>query len=266
MAIAISLLISPLFGMLYLGRVARALAYLGVVLVLGYTWSALPVLSQFGSWLPLIVFNVLGAIDAQRIAVRDRSSAPIRWYSRWYGLAGLWVVLIGIVAVIRVYAIEFDRVTSASMLPTIEPQSLVWVDKFSYTLGRRSPQRGDVVLVVAPDGRRAVYRVVGLPGERFAYRDHVIYIGGNAVERENRGPFTFKAAFGEDSWIRYDERVGDLAYSVIEMSGVQSLDFELTIPQGRYFVLGDNRDRAADSRFMGPVAREQVLGRVLAPR
>jgi signal peptidase I len=65
--------------------------------------------------------------------------------------------------------------------------------------------------------------------------------------------------------IRYEERFGDASYSVTEQPGAEGPDVELVIPQGEYFLLGDNRDNARDSRYIGTVPRERILGRVLLP-
>src|SRR5213075_2139745 len=86
-AIALALLLSPVFAMLYLGRAARGLAYLGGLLVLAIVWIAFAI-PEFLVWPVLCVVYLAGAIDANRLAGRTEPEA-IRWFSRWYGLTAI---------------------------------------------------------------------------------------------------------------------------------------------------------------------------------
>jgi signal peptidase I len=172
---------------------------------------------------------------------------------------------------------DINFVPSGSMLPTILPGDVVFIDKLAYdlrvpfTLARlatwSNPERGDVVVCFAPDdGTRLVKRVVGLPGDAIELRGDVLWING---VRQSFGPL--RAAPAADVMdaigtgaVLAREQLGTRAHAVMALPGRPSLrDFgPVTVPPGSYLMMGDNRDNSRDSRYFGFVPRRAIVGEV----
>jgi signal peptidase I len=128
------------------------------------------------------------------------------------------------------------------------------------------PERGDVVIFRAPNrrGQTWIKRVIGLPGDRVAVRGGEVFVNGKKLERD-RVPDSHLPALGDQ--VRgevYTEHLAGRRY-LIQLGGAdeKAADFpEKTVPEGCYFLLGDNRDRSLDSRGFGFIARGDVLGEV----
>lgn len=178
-------------------------------------------------------------------------------------------------------------IPSASMAPTIEVGDYIWSSKFSYgysnlslpmgemlpafTFARTGPQRGDVVIFRLPSNPSIDYikRVIGLPGDTVQIRNGITYLNGTALKREPTGSYDGPAGpFPEDIEARtFTETLpGGRSYAIIEMTeetiGDDTAVFD--VPPGHYFVMGDNRDNASDSRFgVGFVPEANIIGKAL---
>lgn len=136
---------------------------------------------------------------------------------------------------------QIYQIPSQSMEPTLLPGDHVIVHQVAYQAAE--PQQGDVVVYRYPDenGKRFLHRVIGLPGDQIAIRDQVVYVNGDALSE----PYT-----------RHSDRSS--------MAGhVRDHLPPITVPLETYFLMGDNREESLDSRFLGPISKEHLLGRVL---
>lgn len=136
---------------------------------------------------------------------------------------------------------QIYQTPSHAMEPTLLPGDHVIVHQVAYQAAE--PQQGDVVVYRYPDenGKRFLHRVIGLPGDQIAIRDQVVYVNGEALS---------------EPYVRHSDRSS--------MAGhVRDHLPPITVPLESYFLLGDNREESLDSRFLGPINKHHVLGRVL---
>ena len=178
------------------------------------------------------------------------------------------------VFVIRSFVVEPFRIPSGSMMPTLLIGDFIAVNKFAYgirlpivnhtvfEIGR--PERGDVAVFRYPVDGETVFikRIVGLPGDRIFYRrDKKLFING--LETERSVPETY-AGSGSGSHMNGAEQrleaLGDHTHAILYRPDQPSVEGEWVVPQGQYFVLGDNRDKSHDSRFWGFVPETNLIG------
>jgi signal peptidase I len=198
----------------------------------------------------------------------------VRQWLEWRGFVFLfcfvWVPL-------RSAVIDYSPVPTGSMNPTILEGDVVWVNKLAYGLRVpltrfylahwAEPQRGDIVVVLSPqDGTRLVKRVVGVPGDTLAMRDNRLVLNGSSVD------YTPAAARYGDTISRElrphavfaEENLAGVEHAVMGLRGMQAAQRsfpELTVPAGRYFLMGDSRDNSRDSREFGLAERDAILGK-----
>jgi signal peptidase I len=174
----------------------------------------------------------------------------------------------------RLAIADWNPVPSGSMRPTLLEGDVVLVSRVAYDfklpltdsalLHLDEPRRGDVITFSSPkDGVRLIKRLVALPGDRMEMRHEVLLINGKASTNANveQGP----EPVGEGQMttaIRATERLPERDHAVQFLPQLAARrDFgPVTVPEGNYFFLGDNRDNSADSRFIGFVPRHLLIG------
>jgi signal peptidase I len=209
-------------------------------------------------------------------------------------LAAVWdqvgtiVLAVAIALSIRAFLVEPFRIPSGSMLPTLLIGDHLFVNKFIYgpripftdwrLPGLREPQRGDVVVFEVARGNRRdtpdivpadkypdlprddfVKRIAGLPGDRIRVENSRVWINGVESVQVNAGEL-FDDEAGRELEV-LTESLGDCVHLVLDdprENGPQKSEF--IVPEGRYFMVGDNRDHSNDSRIWGTVRLEEMRG------
>lgn len=184
-------------------------------------------------------------------------------------------------------AVALYHIPSESMVPTLEVGDRLSVSKFAYGWSRHSlvfgsalpeaikgrflgasPARGDVVVFAHPlTAVTMIKRVIGLPGDRIEIRSGRIFLNGALVERRLEGAYRVREhGGGVVSIRRFTELLpGSSSYTIayiVDQPNARDMR-EIVVPAGQYFMLGDNRDNSADSRFqeMGLVPADNLIGR-----
>lgn len=170
------------------------------------------------------------------------------------------------VLVIRSFIFEPFRIPSGSMMPTLLEGDFIFVKKYAYGLRlpvtetkvveTGNPNRGDVIVFRLPSDPSVNYikRVIGLPGDTVVYERHRLTINGKKIELRPGEDESFNVpVFVED----LDGRAHDILVTNPEFS---TRDNTYQVPDGHYFVMGDNRDRSKDSRFIGAIPEEFLVG------
>jgi len=187
---------------------------------------------------------------------------------------GLLAFLVGF-GLLRTAVADYNPVPSGSMRPTIVEGDVVLVDRLAYDVkvpltnvvlaSTGGPKRGDIVTFFSPkDGTRLVKRIVGIPGDTIALRGDVLYVNGVAARYSQAEKVREPAAEPYESpAIRVTERVAGSERRIQWLPALHvARDFgPVTVPAGGYFMMGDNRDDSADSRYIGPVPRRLIIGR-----
>lgn len=211
---------------------------------------------------------------------------------RLWGYLAIWLVPIAIsitlATVLRFSVMQPFRIPSGSMQPTLQVGDFILVKKWSYGYSRfsaapleslfprgrifaRLPQRGDLAVYrpTPEPNRDFVSRVVGLPGDRIQMLDGVLHINGIPVLREDLGIVDFMDDFGGRTQVRAwrETLPNGVSFTTFDRNPSGELDNTpvYTVPADHYFMMGDDRDNAADSRVpsvVGYVPFDHIVGRV----
>ncbi|HPS79451.1 MAG TPA: signal peptidase I [Thermoanaerobaculaceae bacterium] len=191
-------------------------------------------------------------------------------------LRGLLVIVLA-VSSLRSAVADWNDVPTGSMKPTILEGDRIFVNKLAYDLKLPftrirlarwgSPQRGDIVVFSSPsDGTRLVKRVVGLPGDTVALVNNRLLINGKLMSYEPISASSFPDFNpGLEPRKLAVEQLGTHPHPVMSTSGVPApRSFAtITVPEGDYFMLGDNRDESGDSRYFGFVPADSIAGQAV---
>jgi signal peptidase I len=190
-----------------------------------------------------------------------------------------WIKPVAVIAAIvfplKSSIADWNWVPTGSMKPTILEGDLVLVNKLAYdlktpfTLQRlaqwRDPVRNDIVVFFSPyDGTRLVKRVVAVPGDTLEMRGNMLFLNDRAMDYEMLETAPFAREIYEDARaVIAKERGDDSTHLVMSFPsrGAKRSFPALTVPEGKYFVMGDSRDNSFDSRYFGFVERKQIVGR-----
>ncbi len=182
--------------------------------------------------------------------------------------------VIFVVLLLRSFLVEPFRIPSGSMMPTLLVGDFILVNKFSYGvrlpvldtkfLDVGAPERGDVVVFRYPKDPSTDYikRVVGLPGDLIAYYDRMLFVNGKPMAQVPVGRYigTGGGAMMTGAGQRL-ENLDGIEHAILVREGQPTPQLEYRVPEGHYFVMGDNRDNSNDSRFWGPVPEANLVGK-----
>ena len=179
-----------------------------------------------------------------------------------------------IVLLLRSFVVEPFRIPSGSMMPTLLVGDFILVNKSAYgirlpvvdtkIIDVGEPDRGDVMVFRYPQNPSIDYikRVIGLPGDRIAYYKKQLFINGDPIAQEGNQSYA-----GEGSGVSMSgaklrtEKLLDVMHDILIDESKGTLEGEFVVPDGQYFVMGDNRDNSNDSRYWGFVPEENLVGK-----
>ncbi|MFT6221699.1 MAG: signal peptidase I [Candidatus Endobugula sp.] len=159
------------------------------------------------------------------------------------------------------------------MVPTLKVGDFILVNKFTYGIrlpvirtkifDLNQPERGDVMVFFPPHEKRYfIKRVIGLPGDTIDYRNNELFINGVKVSEELQAQFLIARPQHEI----YNETLGDAEHQTQKFINPLShgANASYDVPEGHYFMMGDNRNNSSDSRVWGTVPEENIVGKAFA--
>jgi signal peptidase I len=207
----------------------------------------------------------------------------------WIEYSGSFFPVIALVFFLRSFLYEPFKIPSSSMVPTLVVGDLILVNKFTYgirlpVLNKKiievnDPQRGDVMVFKYPKDTSMDYikRVVGVPGDKIVYRNKRLSINGKDVGYEPQPDYLDEESLRYSK--QYVEHLPNVTHRILndenkpayiqdpdafpkhELCSYNIEGFACTVPAGHYFMMGDNRDNSADSRYWGFVPNENIVGK-----
>ena len=190
-----------------------------------------------------------------------------------------------VVFLVRSFIVEPFKIPSGSMMPTLLAGDFILVNKFTYGLrvpilnstflAINKPARGDVIVFHYPPNPSIDYikRVVGLPGDKIGYQDKRLTINGQAIPVESAGDYEYvMSGLNVVQAKQYHEQLGSKNHDILVHNVVGNYDAdtigakfaegqEVTVPDGQYLAMGDNRDNSSDSRVWGFVPEQNLVGK-----
>lgn len=202
--------------------------------------------------------------------------------------------VLAIVLILRSFLFEPFHIPSGSMRPNLLVGDFILVNKYAYgvrlpvvhtkIIGNGKPERGDVIVFRHPDtpSRDYIKRLIGLPGDTVEYRQKQLFVNGLPAPQEFVAAYEPVEGEADDAGARiFDEDLLGVEHKILihpqrnldsrmQIPNCSGFDlvgdfcsFTLTVPDGQYFVMGDNRDNSADSRKWGMVPEANLIGRAM---
>lgn len=185
---------------------------------------------------------------------------------KWWHSNRSFLIFILLMCVFRNACADWNQVPTGSMLPTIQIGDRVLVNKLAYDVKLpftavslykiADPVRGDIIIFNSKTAdTRLIKRVIGEPGDTIELRNNIVYINGRKLSYKN-GSVTKKVQYQLENLLGIEHAV-QLNTHGSSLSNMRSV----TVPEAHYFVMGDNRNNSADSRVIGFVPRDEVIGK-----
>jgi len=182
-----------------------------------------------------------------------------------------------IVLILRSFLVEPFQIPTGSMIPTLEVGDFILVNKYAYgvrlpVIGTKivdvaDPERGDVMVFIPPHvDSYYIKRVIGLPGDTIRYEDKRLFVNGELIGEKFVEDIVIDTNLGDLAGTLHTEIINGVEHATQHITGVTRQRSRTTwvIPNGHYFMMGDNRDNSSDSREWGTVQEKDIVGRAIA--
>ena len=241
-------------------------------------------------FLLLVLTGGVWLLDRFMLQPRRTTESGEPW---WVEYSKSFFPVILAVFLLRSFLVEPFKIPSGSMIPTLHVGDFILVNKFTYGIRLpiidkkivqiNDPHRGDVMVFHYPENPSVDYikRVVGVPGDKILYRDKKVYVNGVLQEQQSEGEYNYVESGltfvhtelhkenldGHSHSVLINPDMPDVHLEAIdefpnrENCSYTESEMRCTVPQGHYFMMGDNRDNSRDSRYWGFVPDKLIVGK-----
>ena len=263
----LSLLI-PSVGQIYNGQLKKAVLFISLMLLLPVMFGVTKWVTSFYGflicalislvlWIYIIVDGVINAKRQKEYVLKPFNT----WY--FYILVAIGIFAIGLIfESCNVLRVKSYNITAGSSMPTLQIEDRVVADMTAYN--KKKPNYGDLVIYATDDeGKMYIHRVIGLPNDKIELVDGMVSINGKVSKT------TLVNEAVHNGWNEYKEELPNghkhLMYGKINKLFAIGRENKKTavVPLGHYYILGDNRNDAQDSRYRGFISRDYIKGRIL---
>lgn len=256
-------ILTPPIAFLYLSRPGLSLFYLGALLATGISDYLLELhyeISGLG-----FVLTIIAAFHSLRLVNDFDLHKKKHFYNYWWGALSIPFIFILIIFLSRSFFYEPFSIPSESMSPTLNSGDHILVQKLGYgTYGSwgirlidskqpsKIPKAGEIFALYPPQEKRIfVERIIGLPGDEIELLDATLKINGTVVSKSQTRTLS-------------KESIGENTYTVKYITDqLRHMNHKAVVPNGHYFVMGDNRNNSLDSRSWGLVPEANIVGKVI---
>ncbi|MAS81487.1 MAG: signal peptidase I [Legionellales bacterium] len=243
---------------------------------MNFDFSALLVFLSLASGLIWLIDSLVFHPQREKKATSDKNANNTEYLQLplFVEYAKSFFPIFLIVLILRSFIFEPFKIPSGSMMPTLLIGDFILVNKFDYGLRlpvlhniiikNKIPSRGDIAVFRYPQDPSIPFikRIIGLPGDKIAYQNKTLYINDISIMQKLDGRYNaVGSGFMMDGASLRIESLGQNDHAILISPTRPSQELEVIVPDGHYFVLGDNRDNSKDSRFWGFVPDENLVGR-----
>jgi len=166
----------------------------------------------------------------------EETKGKINWFKEIISWVMVFIIAYVVAYVVSHFVIINANIPSGSMKYTINEGDKVLGNRLAYKFSE--PKRGDIIIFWAPIKEKKYYikRLIGLPGDKIVIKNCKLYINGKEIKEDYITP---------GNWTKEYE------------------SYEITVPEGEYFMMGDNRDRSNDSRYWGTIKKDAMVAKAI---
>ena len=265
---ALLLSIVPGLGQIYNGQPRKGLVFIVIDLLVPVAFGLTGILNNLNGLVTLVVFAIIfiiyrmadGFIQAKKLVNYELKS-----YNKWY----LYLSFVIVTGIVRTFldlpastGIQTFKIPTPSMNPTMQPGDRV-VASLNY-YDNNPIQQGDIVVFNSPQGGIWTFRVIGLPKDSIEIIEGKVYVNNkiNVLTTKDEYVLDDQEVTQYHEQINPTKSIKTLRYKNVAMADTRTLE-KMVVPENEYFLMGDNRDNAFDSRFLGTIKRDDILGRVI---
>ncbi|NEM97223.1 signal peptidase I [Pontibacter burrus] len=266
--IASLLSVIPGLGQIYNGELGKAVLFLMLDLLVPIVFGLTGLLTKFYGYVVLAVFSIcfiLYRVIDGFLAAKKLNSYQLKPFNKLH----IYLAYVAVIVVFRMIwdfsdfsGVQTYNIPTPSMQPTLQPGDRIAADLNYYN--HNHIEAGDIVVFNSPQGGVWTFRVIGIPRDSIEIKDGKVIVNNILIETM---PTKEYIADGVEA-IEYEEKIHPnktiktLRYK--EKRDDNTLSYgKMKVPDDEYFLMGDNRDNALDSRFIGTVKKEDILGRVV---
>lgn len=261
-------LILPGLGQVYNGQIKKAAIFFSLLLLISFLFGLTRASTFFYGMLTFVliqltvrVYIIVDAVKKSKL----QKAYVLKPYNTWYCYL---LIALGMIAIFRVLDVKTllgtqnFKIPTNSNSPTLLMGDLLLVDIRAYKTSE--PDYGDFVMFYKDDGHIHTYRVVGRPNDNIELIDNIVSINGIP----GRATYIKETTLDDIPVLVFEEELPNghkhLMYKFVEPFDSTNRNLKnIRVPQDCYYVLGDNRDNAADSRYIGFIRKDAIIGRIM---